>query len=71
MKFQPRGSTSLFTLALFELTQQNVVTTDPNNPFFGVQTGEFSALVRKVFGGPVEEPADGPAFRRGHGSLRG
>jgi iron complex outermembrane receptor protein len=40
IKFKPVGSNLMFTAAVFELTQQNVLTTDPTNIFFSVQTGE-------------------------------
>lgn len=43
IKFQPRGGNALFTLAAFELTQQNVLTTDPLHNGFQVQTGEIQA----------------------------
>lgn len=41
VKYQPPGTALLATLAVFELTQQNVLTTDPANPFFATQTGEI------------------------------
>ncbi|MGH8762086.1 MAG: TonB-dependent siderophore receptor [Nitrosospira sp.] len=44
VKYQPPGSRSLFTVALFELTKTNVLTRDPNAPlasFSFVQTGEI------------------------------
>ncbi|KIO49788.1 TonB-dependent siderophore receptor [Nitrosospira sp. NpAV] len=44
IKYQPVGSRSLFTVALFELTKTNVLTRDPNAPlgsFSFVQTGEI------------------------------
>jgi iron complex outermembrane receptor protein len=40
VKYQPTGTNLLLTAALFDITQQNVTTTDPNNPGFSVQTGE-------------------------------
>ena len=40
IKFQPPGTKALFTLAAFDVTQQNVLTTDPGNPNFSIQTGE-------------------------------
>jgi iron complex outermembrane receptor protein len=39
IKYQPRGSNSLFTAAVFDLTQRNVLTTDTTHPTFSVQTG--------------------------------
>lgn len=40
VKFQPKGSDSFFAVSLFELTRQNVLSTDPVNNRFSVQTGE-------------------------------
>ncbi|MBR1218383.1 TonB-dependent siderophore receptor [Bradyrhizobium sp. U87765 SZCCT0131] len=40
IKFQPPGTKALFTVAAFDITQQNVATADPSNPFFNIQTGE-------------------------------
>lgn len=40
VKYQPTGFRGLFTAALFDLTKQNVTTTDPDNVGFSVQTGE-------------------------------
>ncbi|KGK40895.1 hypothetical protein LH51_12065 [Nitrincola sp. A-D6] len=41
IKFEPVGYDASLTLAVYELTQQNVLTTDLNNPGFSVQTGEM------------------------------
>ncbi|XIA66684.1 TonB-dependent siderophore receptor [Bradyrhizobium sp. TZ2] len=40
VKFKPLGSNLLLTAAVFETTQRNVLTTDPTNVIFSVQTGE-------------------------------
>ncbi|RAI60426.1 TonB-dependent siderophore receptor [Roseicella frigidaeris] len=40
IKYQPRSFDALFTLALFELTRQNLLTTDLTNPNFQSQSGE-------------------------------
>lgn len=40
IKYQPVGSDSTITVAAFDLTQTNVLTTDPLNSKFKVQTGE-------------------------------
>ncbi|MDE1174709.1 MAG: TonB-dependent siderophore receptor [Parvibaculaceae bacterium] len=40
IKFRPNGFNSLFTASLFNLTQKNVLTTDPQNVNFSVQTGK-------------------------------
>ena len=40
VKYQPPGASSLVSAALFDLTQQNVLTTDLANPAFSIQTGE-------------------------------
>jgi iron complex outermembrane recepter protein len=39
LKYQPVGWNSFVTAALFDLTQQNVLTTDSAHPTFSVQTG--------------------------------
>ena len=46
VKFKPVGSNLMLTAAVFEVTQQNVLTRDPGNINFSVQTGE--ARVRGV-----------------------
>ncbi len=40
VKYQPKNYNALFTAALFNLTQQNVSTTDSLHPGYAVQTGE-------------------------------
>ena len=40
LKYQPPNRNMLFSLAAFELTRQNVTTTDPANTNFSIQTGE-------------------------------
>ena len=41
VKYKPTGLDMLFTAAAFDLTQQNVLTPDPVNANFSVQTGEI------------------------------
>jgi iron complex outermembrane recepter protein len=41
LKYQPANSNNLLTLALYNLTEQNVPETDPQNPGFVVQVGEI------------------------------
>jgi iron complex outermembrane receptor protein len=41
VKYQPPGMNSFVQAALYHITQQNVLTTDPNNNAFSVQTGEI------------------------------
>jgi iron complex outermembrane receptor protein len=41
VKYRPVSTNALFTLAFFDITQQNVLTTDTANPFFSIQTGEI------------------------------
>ncbi|KZD07850.1 TonB-dependent siderophore receptor [Oceanibaculum pacificum] len=43
VKYQPPGRDSSVTFAVYELTRQNVVTGDPANPGFSVQTGEIQS----------------------------
>jgi iron complex outermembrane recepter protein len=38
VKYKPNGSNIMATAALFDIHQQDVLTADPNNPFFNVQT---------------------------------
>lgn len=40
VKYQPPGWNSFITASVFNLTEQNVLTTDPNHTSFEVQTGE-------------------------------
>jgi iron complex outermembrane receptor protein len=40
IRYQPPGVNALFTAAVFDLRRQNVLTTDPQNIAFSVQTGE-------------------------------
>jgi len=40
LKYLSADGRQLFTASVFDLTQQNVLTSDPNNPGFSVQTGE-------------------------------
>lgn len=40
LKYQPPGTSTLLTASLYHLTQTNVVTRDPANSSFQVQTGE-------------------------------
>lgn len=40
IKYDVPGRDAFLTLAVFELSQKNVLTTDPDNPGFSVQTGE-------------------------------
>jgi iron complex outermembrane receptor protein len=39
-KYQPKGWNAFFTVAAFDLTRQNTLTSDPTNPSFQVQRGE-------------------------------
>jgi len=40
VKYQPTGWNSFVTVSAFDITQKNVRTSDPNNAFYYVQTGE-------------------------------
>ncbi|QPJ64137.1 MAG: TonB-dependent siderophore receptor [Candidatus Nitrohelix vancouverensis] len=44
VKYQPVDYNALFTVSVFELTQQNVTTPDPDNTNFNIQTGEIRSL---------------------------
>lgn len=41
IKYQPPGTNHLFSVAVFDIRQQNVLTSDPAHPTFSVQTGEI------------------------------
>ncbi|GLO69385.1 ferrichrome receptor FiuA [Phaeobacter inhibens] len=43
IKYQPVGSNTLLTAAVFDLTKSNMTVADPGNPGFQVQTGAASA----------------------------
>lgn len=43
IKYQPVGSNSLYTMALFDLTKTNALTIDPSNPLRRIQTGEIGS----------------------------
>ena len=40
VKYQPPGGNHMLTLAAFELTQENMTTSDPDNPGWSIQIGE-------------------------------
>ncbi|CAN7339725.1 TonB-dependent siderophore receptor [Pseudorhodoferax sp. LjRoot39] len=41
LKYEPPGTNMLVTAAIYELTQTNVLTGDPEHPGFSIQTGEI------------------------------
>lgn len=43
VKYEPHGLDAMFTASLFQITQTNVLTTDPNNTSFSIQTGEVES----------------------------
>ncbi|WP_445682715.1 TonB-dependent siderophore receptor [Radicibacter daui] len=43
LKYEPAGWNGFFSAALFDLTQQNVTTSDPDNPGYSIQTGEIQS----------------------------
>ncbi|MDD0841748.1 TonB-dependent siderophore receptor [Pseudomonas sp. Gutcm_11s] len=43
IRYQPPGSNSLYSAAIYQLTQSNVLTTDPVDTNYQVQTGEIRA----------------------------
>ncbi len=43
IKFQPKDMNLRMTAAVYDLRQQNVLTTDPDNPRFSIQTGEIAS----------------------------
>jgi iron complex outermembrane receptor protein len=40
LKYQPKGMQSFVAVSAYNLVQQNVLTSDPDNPGFSIQTGE-------------------------------
>lgn len=50
VKYQPRGLNSFITFSAFHLTQRNVLTPDPANVNFSVQTGEVRSKGIEVEG---------------------
>ncbi|WP_081960905.1 TonB-dependent siderophore receptor [Nitrincola sp. A-D6] len=50
IKYEPVGYNASFTLAAYELTRRNVLTSDLNNPGFSVQTGEVRSRGVEVEG---------------------
>jgi iron complex outermembrane recepter protein len=50
LKYEPNGFNGFFTLAAYDLTKQNVLTADPVNPNFRVQTGEVRSRGIEVEG---------------------
>lgn len=43
VKYQPSGTTSLFTIAAFEITKSNMLEADPQNPMYSRQTGQATS----------------------------
>jgi iron complex outermembrane receptor protein len=50
LKFQPAGASSFISAAIYNLTEQNVLTTDPENPNFQVQVGEIRSRGAELSG---------------------
>ncbi|MEP9380647.1 TonB-dependent siderophore receptor [Aquabacter sp. CN5-332] len=67
IKYQPAGLSSYFTASVFDLTQQNVLTPNPINPNFNVQTGAVNS--RGVELSAVGSLADGLSFRASYTYL--
>ena len=67
LKYQPVGSNSFFTLAAFDLTQQNLLTTDLSNPNFSTQTGEVRS--RGIDASSVMSLTDGLSLRASYTVL--
>lgn len=58
LKYQPPGMDALLTAAVFQITQANLTTTDPDHPNFSRQTGEVRVRGLELEGraglGPVD-----------------
>jgi iron complex outermembrane recepter protein len=50
VKFQPEGMDALITASLFDITKSNVLTTDPQNRLYSVQTGEIEVKGAEIEG---------------------
>jgi iron complex outermembrane receptor protein len=69
IKYQPVGYDSYVTLSAYDLTQQNVATTDPLHPTFSVQTGEVR--VRGFEAEAVAALTDGLSLRASYTNMDG
>lgn len=43
LKYKPRGFDALFTASAFHIDQTNVLTSDPQNPGYSIQTGQMTS----------------------------
>lgn len=43
IKYQPPGTSALFTASVFKITKSNTLKTDPANPTYSIQTGEATS----------------------------
>jgi iron complex outermembrane receptor protein len=68
IKYQPRGVRAFMTLSAYQLTQQNVLTSDPAHPGFSTQTGEIRSRGIEVAG--VAEPVAGLSLIASYAYLR-
>ncbi|HVY54825.1 MAG TPA: TonB-dependent siderophore receptor, partial [Thermodesulfobacteriota bacterium] len=57
IKYQPEWFNGFFTAAVYDLTETNVLTADPENPFFNIQTGEIRSRGVELSG--VASPVKG------------
>lgn len=69
VKYQPVGFDSFITLSAYDLTQQNVTTTDPLNTSFSVQTGETRVRGLELEG--VAALTDGLSMRASYTYMNG
>jgi len=68
IKYQPPGINALFTLAAFNLTQDNVSTSDPDHANFSVQTGQVRS--RGIEVSAVATPIEGLNLRASYTYLQ-
>jgi iron complex outermembrane receptor protein len=69
IKYQPAGFDSFITLSAYDLTQQNVTTTDPIHTSFSVQTGEINVRGIELEG--VAALTDGLSLRASYTYMDG
>jgi iron complex outermembrane recepter protein len=67
VKYKPRGVNALFSAALFDVTQNNVLTPDPVNVLYNVQTGQVRSRGLEL--AAVTSPLPGLSLRASYTYL--
>ena len=63
VKFKPNGSNFMITAAAFDIRQQDVLTANPINPFFSVQTDAVTRARRSSWNSRVISPVNWKSWR--------